>query len=333
MVHSGNAGGSLFAEGGAGTLRLLAYLAAAMILMVADHHGGHLEQLRNAAGLLTGPIYRLAGTPARLARGVSGHLTAQQDMIRENSELRQQLLLANARLDRLASVQVENLRLRQLLGGTRGLRLNVQLASLIDVDLDPFRHRILLDAGSRRGVSEGLAVIDADGVVGQVLSVTPMNSSVILVSDPSHAIPVQVVRTGLRAIAFGTGSVDRLEVPSIPLSADLRVGDVLETSGIGGRFPAGFKVGTIQHLHPDDTRLFVVADVQPAARLDRGGEVLLVWNAQSPDDKPMGPLPEGVIPENGVADPATPAAAGTPSDATPPPAVPDTEPSATEPSA
>ncbi|MFA5591444.1 MAG: rod shape-determining protein MreC, partial [Lysobacteraceae bacterium] len=119
----------------------------------------------------------------------------------------------------------------------------------------------------------------------------------------------------------------------IPLSADLRVGDVLETSGIGGRFPAGFKVGTIQHLHPDDTRLFVVADVQPAARLDRGGEVLLVWNAQSPDDGPMGPLPEGVMPENGAADPATPAAADTPSATTPAPqAAPGTEPSTTEPS-
>lgn len=279
MVHTGSSSGSLFAEGGVGTLRLLAYLALATILMVADHHGGYLERIRAAAGLLTGPAYRLAGSPARLARGISDHAMRQETLLAENTQLREQLLLANARLDRLSSVQMENLRLRELLGGTRGLQLKVQLAKLLDVDLDPFRHRIVIDAGTRQGAREGLAVIDADGVVGQVLSVTPMDATVILVSDPSHAIPVQVVRTGMRAIAYGTGNVDRLEVPSIPLSADLKVGDVLETSGIGGRFPAGFKVGSVTALHPDDTRLFVVADVAPAAKLDRRGEVLLVWNA------------------------------------------------------
>ncbi len=296
MVQSGNASGSLFVEGGAGTLKLLVYLAMATILMVADHRGGYLDKVRATAGLLTGPLYRLAAAPAHLAREVSGHFTVQQSLMDENAALRQQLLLANARLDRLASVQVENQRLRGLLGGTRGLRLDVQLASLIDIDLDPFRHRLVLDAGGRRGVQEGLAVIDAEGVVGQVLAVAPTNSTVILISDPSHAIPVQVVRTGLRAIAYGTGRTDLLEVPSIPLSADLREGDVLETSGIGGRFPAGFKVGTIERLHPDDTRLFVVAEVRPAARLDRGGEVLLVWNTPtSPQVDGTGPpVPEGL---------------------------------------
>lgn len=298
----GNTSGSLFAEGSAGTLKLLAYLALAIILMVTDHRGGYLDQARNSAGLLTGPLYRLAGMPVRLARGLAGYLTTQQALTTENVQLRHDLLLANARLDRLVGVQVENQRLRALLGGTRGLRLNVQLVSLADVDLDPFRHRLVLEAGSQSGVEEGMAVIDAHGVMGQVLSVAPTHSTVILVSDPSHAIPVQVMRTGLRAIAFGTGRIDRLEVPSIPLSADLKPGDVLETSGIGGRFPAGFKVGTIISLHPDDTRLFVVAEVRPSASLDRGGEVLLVSSAAASDAADMGPpippeLRTGDLPE------------------------------------
>lgn len=269
---------SLFVEGGAGTLKLLAYLAVATILMVADHRGGYLDKVRELAGLATGPIYRIAAAPAALARYVSDQSVSRNLLIEENRTLREQVLLANARLDRLSAVQVENLRLRELLGGTRGLKLEVQLASLVGVDLDPFRQRILLDAGRRRHVREGLAVIDADGVVGQVVEVTPLNSTVVLISDPSHAIPVQVVRSGLRAIAYGTGSTDRLELPSIPLGGDVRVGDELVTSGLGGRFPAGFKVGTIEQLHPDDTRLFIVADARPAARLDRGGQVLLVWN-------------------------------------------------------
>ena len=302
MGQIGNTSGSLFAEGSAGTLKLLAYLALAIILMVTDHRGGYLDQARNSAGLLTGPLYRLAGMPVRLARGLAGYLTTQQALTTENVQLRHDLLLANARLDRLVGVQVENQRLRALLGGTRGLRLNVQLVSLADVDLDPFRHRLVLDAGSQSGVEEGMAVIDAHGVMGQVLSVAPTHSTVILVSDPSHAIPVQVMRTGLRAIAFGTGRIDRLEVPSIPLSADLKPGDVLETSGIGGRFPAGFKVGTIISLHPDDTRLFVVAEVRPSASLDRGGEVLLVSSAAASDAADMGPpippeLRTGDVPE------------------------------------
>lgn len=302
MGQIGNTSGSLFAEGSAGTLKLLAYLALAIILMVTDHRGGYLDQARNSAGLLTGPLYRLAGMPVRLARGLAGYLTTQQALTTENVQLRHDLLLANARLDRLVGVQVENQRLRALLGGTRGLRLNVQLVSLADVDLDPFRHRLVLEAGSQSGVEEGMAVIDAHGVMGQVLSVAPTHSTVILVSDPSHAIPVQVMRTGLRAIAFGTGRIDRLEVPSIPLSADLKPGDVLETSGIGGRFPAGFKVGTIISLHPDDTRLFVVAEVRPSASLDRGGEVLLVSSAAASDAADMGPpippeLRTGDVPE------------------------------------
>ena len=303
MGQIGSTSGNLFVEGGAGTLKLLAYLALATILMVTDHRGGYLEQARSSAGLLTGPLYRLAGMPARLARTLSDYLTTQTALTTENVRLRHDLLLANVRLDRLVGVQAENQRLRALLGGTRGLRLNVQLASLADVDLDPFRHRLVLEAGSQRGVEEGMVVIDAHGVMGQVLSVAPTHSTVILVSDPSHAIPVQVMRTGLRAIAFGTGRIDLLEVPSIPLSADLKPGDVLETSGIGGRFPAGFKVGTITSLHPDDTRLFVVAQVRPSASLDRGGEVLLVSSASiASDPVEMGPpippeLRVGDVPE------------------------------------
>lgn len=283
MAYSGNASGSLFAEGGAGTLKLLSYLTMAVVLMVADHRGGYLDTVRAAAGTLTGPLYMIASSPARLVTATSDQLASQQDLLRENRELREQLLRGNARMNRLQAVQIENQRLRDLLGGTRGLQLSVQLASLVDVDLDPFRHRILLDAGQQRGVRVGLAVIDGAGVVGQVIAATPMNSTAMLITDPSHAIPVQVVRSGQRSIAYGTGRIDALELPNIPLSADVRVGDELITSGLGGTFPAGFPVGRIEALRPDDTRLFVVADARPAATLERNGEVLLVWNTGAGD--------------------------------------------------
>jgi rod shape-determining protein MreC len=291
-VPYSSSSGSLFAEGGAGTLRLLLHLAAALILMVADHRGGYLDRVRHWAGLLSGPLYAVASSPARLTRSVVENVSTRDKLAADNAALRERLLVSNARIHRLEAVQLENQRLRTLLGGTRGLHLSVQLASLVDIDLDPFRHRILLDAGTRRGVHEGLAVIDGAGVVGQVIAATPMNSTAMLISDPSHAVPVQVVRSGLRTIAFGTGRVDQLLLPNIPLSADIRVGDQLITSGLGGTFPAGFPVGRITRLSPDETRLFVLAEAKPDAALDRSGEVLLVWDTTATSEstaESMGP--------------------------------------------
>jgi rod shape-determining protein MreC len=291
-VAYSSSSGSLFAEGGAGTLRLLLHLTAALILMVADHRGGYLDKLRHWAGLFAAPAYLVASSPARLAESLHDTFSTRATLAGENEALREQLLVGNARIARLEAVQLENQRLRALLGGTRGLRLSVQLASLVDIDLDPFRHRILLDAGSGRGVREGLAVIDGSGVVGQIVAVTPGNSTAMLLSDPSHAVPVQVVRSGLRTIAYGTGRIDQLLLPNIPLSADVKVGDALITSGLGGTFPAGFPVGRITELSPDETRLFVVATAQPASALDRTGEVLLVWDTSaSPaaEDAQIGP--------------------------------------------
>ena len=276
MAYSGSASGSLFAEGGAGTLRLLLYLTAALILMVADHRGGYLERVRGWAGLLAAPVYLVASSPARLAQGLRENFGSRSQLAADNETLRQQLLVSNARVNRLEAVQLENQRLRGLLQGTRGLQLSVQLASLVDIDLDPFRHRIVIDTGSNGGVADGLAVIDGSGVVGQVVDTTPLNATVMLISDPSHAVPVQIVRSGLRTIAYGTGRIDKLLLPNIPLSAEVRVGDQLITSGLGGTFPAGFPVGTIETLNPDATRLFVVAEARPSAALDRSGEVLLV---------------------------------------------------------
>lgn len=292
MPYASSSSGSLFAEGGTGTLRLLLHLTAALILMVADHRGGYLDRLRHWAGMLAGPIYLVASSPARLAETLHDTFSTRASLTRENDALREQLLVGSARIHRLEAVQLENQRLRALLGGTRGLRLSVQLTSLVDIDLDPFRHRILLDAGASRGVREGLAVIDGQGVVGQIVAVAPHNSTAMLISDPSHAIPVQVVRSGLRTIAFGTGRIDQLLLPNIPLSADVKLGDQLITSGLGGTFPAGFPVGTISRLSPDATRLFVVAEARPAAALDRSGEVLLVWDttvAPDSDADSIGP--------------------------------------------
>lgn len=295
-----------------GTLPLLVYLGLAVSLMVADQRGDFGDQVRAKASLLAEPVWWLASLPSRLGRFAASSLETRGDLHAENVELRRELIASNARMHRLAAVAEENQRLRDLLGGTRGFRLSARLAGIVDVDLDPGRQRIVLDVGSEGGVFVGQAMIDAGGVLGQVVEVGPRHATALLLTDPDHAIPVQVARSGLRAIAYGTGRIGELRLPNIPQSADIRVGDRLVTSGIGGRFPAGFPVGVVEALRPDDTRLFVVAEARPAARLDRGVEVLLVSNTlEGVDDGPPVPAPPADAAEGGVAAPASPGAGTT----------------------
>jgi rod shape-determining protein MreC len=199
--------------------------------------------------------------------------------------LSQDLLLAQARLNRLNEVREQNQRLQELLSVQRSLDLGVQLARIVDVDTDPFRHRIIVNAGANQGVQVGEAVLDARGVMGQVVEVLPNTATVMLVTDAAHALPVAVERTGMRAIARGSGSLDTLGLPNIPISADLKVGDRLLTSGLGGHFPAGFPVGTIREISNDASGMFAAALVTPSAALDRSGEVLILHQLVDP----MGP--------------------------------------------
>jgi rod shape-determining protein MreC len=248
------------------------------VLMIVDHRAGYGQAIRQRFALVSEPIWWLAASPIRLYDAATENLRLSSQLKADNDRLRKTMEIAQTRLHRLSAVADENHRLRQLLGGTRGYRLNVQLVGIVDIDLDPYRQRLVLDAGSRSGVRIGQALIDSGGVLGQVIEVSGDRSIALLLTDVDHAIPVQVARSGLRTTAYGVGRTDHLELPNIPQSADIQVGDLLLTSGIGGRFPAGFPVGVVTDLHPDNTRLFVVAEAKPAAHLDNGSEVLLISN-------------------------------------------------------
>ncbi|CAG2084662.1 rod shape-determining protein MreC [Xanthomonas euroxanthea] len=256
------------------TLRLLVYLVLAIVLIVLDSRGGWLSQVRLQANLLIQPIWAVAGLPGRIGSQVRDNAATHAQLVEETRDLRNQLLVANARLTRLQTAALDNAQLRELLNVAERRGLDVQLAPILDIDLDPTRQRLLLDAGSRDGVLMGQAVIDAGGLMGQVIEVTPLHSTVLLLTDPDHAVPVSVARNGVRLIVYGRG--DRLELRDIPLSAGVQVGDEIVTSGLGGRFPAGFPVGKVSELHPDDTHAFLVGELTPAAKLDRGRDVLLL---------------------------------------------------------
>jgi rod shape-determining protein MreC len=151
------------------------------------------------------------------------------------------------------------------------------------VDMDPYSRRIVLNKGTRDGVEQGQSLIDANGIMGQVVHAGTFSSSALLITDPSHALPVQLERSGLRAVALGTGPENLLRLSHVPNSSDVRIGDTLVTSGLGGRFPSGYPVGTVVDVERDSGRPFATIMVEPVAELERNREVLLVWPADAPD--------------------------------------------------
>lgn len=301
----------LFAGSVAGTLRLLVYVALAMVLMVLDHRNGWTWRVRYAAAVVVEPLYRLAGAPSAGLHALSVAFAERKALTDENRRLREDLLLANAKLNRMAAVAEQNQRLKELLDTRKSLELNVQLARVIGVDLGAGRDRLMLGVGANSGVKVGQPVIDARGVIGQVMHVLPGTSVVMLVTDPAHAIPVTIERTGLRTIAYGARDGSGLSLPDIPMAADVQVGDRLLTSGLGGRFPPGFPVGVINRVRPASTGMFLEASATPSADIDRSNDVLLLHDQA----EPVGPPPP-VTPAGPPAELA-PATRGTPVGAAP----------------
>ena len=278
----------------AGVLRLLALLVLAVVLMVLDHRGKWLQEARAQAEIAVQPLWWLASMPSRLGTGLREDAVTRSQLARDNQVLRNALMVSGARNARLQAAAAENARLRGLLASAERSRLDVQLASILDIDLDPTRQRLVLDAGSAAGVSVGQVVIDAGGLMGQVIAVTPATSNILLITDPDHVVPAVVARSGVRLMVYGAGRSDVLLATDIPLSADVRAGDVLLTSGLGARFPAGFAIGTLGALQPDDSRAFLQGEVAPAAQLDRGRDVLLLRGYKPVlvnDQLPPDPLP------------------------------------------
>ncbi|MEO8959094.1 MAG: rod shape-determining protein MreC [Rudaea sp.] len=297
----------LFAADAANTLRLVAYLGLAIIMMVVDHRGAYLSRIRSGLSVVIEPMYRLAAMPSQLAHQAGLGLADRSRLTEENARLQRELLLAQARLDRVNLLRRQNLHLEQLLDVQHSLGLGVQLARIIDVDTDPFRQRVTVDAGSNQDMHVGQAVLDAQGVMGQVVETLPNTSTVMLITDASHAIPVVIDRTGMRAIAHGTGQIDALELPNVPISADIKVGDKLMTSGLGGHFPAGFPVGTVDSVKAGANGMFVVATAAPSAALDRSVEVLILHELPDPVGPPAPAQPVGppsATPASAVAVPA-----------------------------
>ncbi len=242
--------------------------------------------------MLVYPLQQIVSSPIRWLGEVGESVSSWAGLVTENRRLKEEIMVLRAKQLKFAALEQENIRLRNLLDSSFKLGEQVLIAEILSINLVPYEHVVMVNKGGRFGVHPEQAVLDAQGAVGQVLRVTPYSAEVILITDPSHAIPVQVNRNGLRTIAVGTGQLDRLALPYLSSNADVRVGDLLVTSGMGGVFPAGYPVATVTSI-ASEKNAFAKISATPMAHLDRDREVLLVWGNSEP------------IPRTPEADPAT----------------------------
>ncbi len=277
---------TLFLQGPAVTLRMIILVIASIVLMTVDHRWNHLEIVRSTLSHLLYPLQYTIDLPIRLYYWSDETLSTHQSLLDDNRRLEDLHLQTRVQLQKLDILEKENDRLRELLSATPKLGEKILIAEIIKVDVDPFRQLIVINKGSNDNVYKGQAIIDAQGVMGQITHVNALSSMAMLITDASHALPVQIDRTGLRAVAFGTGKIDFLDLRHMPHNADIRKGDKLITSGLGGRFPANYPVAIITHVDRPPGESFARVRAEPLALLDQSREVLLLWHNE----------PEQIIP-------------------------------------
>ena len=260
-------------------LRVLVLIIISIVLMYLDHRQNHLDGIRKGIGAAVYPLQVVVDAPVRLWEWLGDSTTSRNELELELGRLKAERLLTNARLQRLTSLEAENARLRALLEARKTVRDEVRVAEIMAVDANPYEHNLIIDIGSRDGVYDGQAIVDADGVVGQVIETGVMTAQAVLISDSDHALPVEVNRNGLRTIAVGTGEIDRLDLPFLPNNADIRAGDLLVTSGLGGAFPAGYPVAVVDSVTRIPQEPFADVTATPSAALDQVREVMLIWSA------------------------------------------------------
>lgn len=262
-------------------LRLLGLIVISILLMYFDQRDNHLDTARKAIGVAVYPIRVFVDAPVRFWNWLDDSTRSRNDMVLELDRLKTKQLLTNARLQKLNALESENARLRAMLDARARVRDRTRVAEIMSVDANPFSHSLVIDAGTLDGVSDGQALVDADGVVGQVIKAGLLTSQAMLISDTDHALPVEVNRNGLRTIVVGTGKIDQLQLPFVVNNADIVVGDLLVTSGLGGAFPAGYPVAIVQSVTRVPHEPYALVSAKPSASLGQVREVLLIFSAPS----------------------------------------------------
>ena len=262
--------------------RLILLSAMSVALMMLDHRGHHLEKIRAALNVLAYPIQLIAAAPAYVGGNIADFFTTRGTLRQDNEKLLAERQALNARLQQFDALEEENARLRRMLGSAALVADKAIAAELVEVSTEPFTRKIVVAKGSRDGVYVGQPVIDAHGIMGQVTQVAANVSRVTLITDAGHAIPVLDNRSGLRMLVFGTGDPDTLKVPYLTSASDIKDGDLLVSSGMGGTFPPGYPVAQVEKIANDPNEAFLAITAKPAAQLNHGKQVMLIWRGTSP---------------------------------------------------
>lgn len=258
-------------------LRMLFLATLAVVFMVLDKQVDTFSKIRSALSIPIAPLQYLVSSPVQLIGKLGAALTTHDKLVKENLNLKSEQLLLKAQVQQLLAIESENTQLKALLRSSTRVRGKVLVAELLSIDTDPFINQVTLDKGSRDGVFVGQPVLDANGVMGQVIQVGLLTSRVLLVSDPHSGIPVQVARNGVRAVAMGDSYSGKLRLINVPQTADIQAGDILMTSGLGENYPEGYPVGSVVAVIKDPGLQFATILVEASAHLDRSRQVLLVW--------------------------------------------------------
>jgi len=268
----------IFRRGNALGLQLFLLVGIAITLMIVDYHTVYLKYLRQALSVAVSPFQYAVHMPIQLVQRVKEQLRSRQAILDDNQALLNEQRLLQSKLQKLAALEQENTRLRHLLNSpTLFISDKVLVAELLQADADPYVHRLVLNKGDKDGVFIGQPVLDADGVMGQIVEVGPVTSVALLITDISHALPVENQRNGMRTIVTGTGSWEELELSHVTPTMDVQVGDEIVTSGLGQRFIRGYPVGEVVSITPEEGQAFLRVKIKPAAQLDKSREVLLIW--------------------------------------------------------
>ena len=262
---------------------MLGLVLLSCALLFTDYFTDYLDGLRSTLNAVVTPVIYVSNIPGRTVRGLEEIVESRSDLRDRLLELEQERLILQAQSFQMASLVAENNRLRELLGSAAKLRDHVLVSELVGVNPDPGKDEILVDKGSADRVRVGQPVLDAYGLIGQVIEVSPKASRVMLITDDRHLLPVQVNRSNLRLVARGTGVSGQLELQHVQPTADIKVGDLLVSSGLGGRFPVGYPVAYVSELDHDPGRPFVETSASPSARLERSRHVLLVFSTDQLD--------------------------------------------------
>ncbi|HSI28844.1 MAG: rod shape-determining protein MreC [Methylophilus sp.] len=286
---------AFFIQGPRPFSRLMFFCALSLVMMAIDARFEYLSQVRQWFSAALHPLEIVASAPNEWGRNINTYFTSHNQLIQENFKLKQQGLIDNAALQRLATVDAENVHLRTLLAGDAPIIPKATLGEVMHMGRDPFSNIITLNRGSRHDITPGQAVVDEQGVVGQITRVYPFTSEVTLITDKKLSIPIQIERNQLRAIAFGEGKRNTLDIPYLPTSVDIKVGDKLVTSGIDGVYPAGLAVAIVTQIKQSQDSPFAKIVSRPIAGVNNHKHVLILKIPEAPainpvtDNKPVLP--------------------------------------------